>query len=194
MPKMWELRELSAQIDQEYTLMTNVFGAYQSSTKLSCPPLCGKCCNNPDIEATPIELLPLALELYDQGRLDEDFLKHLDQLDLCFSYRPKDGQPNLGQCQFYQQRPSVCRMFGIAGYRNKSNEIQLSTCSILKEQNGENYQKALENKNQAPVIGKWSTRVNVLEPTLGQRYYKLNLALKIIAQKILVLASYDQSN
>ncbi len=191
MPKMQELRELSAQIDQEYLEMTDTFSRYQASTKMGCPPGCGKCCHNPEIEATPLEMLPLALSLLDQGVLTDQFLEMIDQDEVCFSYLASGHDPKQGQCKHYQKRPSVCRMFAVAGFRDKKHETQLSTCSLLKSNYPEQYQEALRLKDSAPLIGKWSTRVNTLDPALGAKYYRLNHAFKIIAQKLLLLCAYE---
>lgn len=192
MPKMQELRELSAQIDQEYLEMTDTFSRYQASTKMNCPPGCGRCCYNPDIEATPLEMLPMALSLFDQGLLTHQLLERIEKEEVCFSYLASGDDPKQGQCSHYLKRPSVCRMFGVAGFRDKKHETQLSTCSLLKSNYPDFYQEALRLKEKAPLIGKWSTKVNTLEPALGLRYYKLNHAFKMIAQKILILCAYEE--
>jgi hypothetical protein len=44
--------------------------------------MCGKCCNNPEVEASVIEMLPLALRMYDEGKLEfwdkESWVKKLE--------------------------------------------------------------------------------------------------------------------
>ena len=74
---MNRLRELSSQVMDVYQSLSQEFSAYQSSQSLNCVEKCGACCNNPDIEVSPLEMLPLALHLFDTGRAEQEF----DELD-----------------------------------------------------------------------------------------------------------------
>ena len=49
--------------------------AFQKSSGLHCLAGCGKCCTKPDIDATPLEFLPYAFDLFLAGKADETLEK-----------------------------------------------------------------------------------------------------------------------
>ncbi len=67
---MQRLRELARLVEAVFDDLEKSFGSYQSQLGLHCKPGCGACCNNPNIEATVLEM-PLALQLYDQGKAEQ---------------------------------------------------------------------------------------------------------------------------
>src|SRR4051812_18901933 len=109
------IREFSHNLEKLYEEMSSTFSSYQSSTGWSCLSGCGKCCLNPEIEASPLEMIPMALKLYDEGKLEAwiEKLKSTDQ-EFCLAY--EGDIQGKGKCGQYSTRPSVCRMFGVAGY------------------------------------------------------------------------------
>jgi len=64
---MNRLRELSSQVMDVYQSLSQEFSAFQSSQSLNCVEKCGACCNKPDIEVSPLEMLPFALQLNNRG-------------------------------------------------------------------------------------------------------------------------------
>ncbi len=194
MPKLNEFELLAVKIRQEYNQMSQVFSSYQDQSALKCPSGCGDCCFNPDIEATPLEMLPMALSLLDKGQLDADFLASLDQHTYCVSYQKTSADGAKGTCKNYNYRPSICRMFAVAGFKNKDESISLSVCRKLKEKYPNDFGRVSNNPGDAPIMEKWSTRIRLLDPSLGLEYHKINIALKIMAEKVLTLATYENLN
>lgn len=192
MPKLREYRDLAVRIRQEYAEMTHIFSDFQDSSKLYCPPSCGKCCTNPEIEATPLEMLPMVLDLLDSNKLTLEYIQNIDQSSLCFAYSMNQNNPSLGTCLEYKNRPSICRMFGVAGYKLKDENVSVSVCKTLKEKYPQEYSELKNNSNHAPLMSKWSTKVRVLDPDLGFKYYQINQAFKLMAQKVLLLSEYEQ--
>src|SRR5690606_26135422 len=119
---MRQLRELSGRISQLFDEMSIEFRAYQNKSDLACLSGCGKCCLNPNIETTPLEMLPMALDLFDRGLAEST----LEQIKLgapsCISYYATSDDGQKGFCRSYAQRPGICRMFGAAGVMNKRGE------------------------------------------------------------------------
>lgn len=191
MSGMRQLRDLSGKINQEFEAMTIEFRRYQAESGLGCLAECGKCCLNPEIEATQLEMLPMALDLYDRGMA----LETLEQIEQgrknCVAYNPTSEDGQKGFCRSYTQRPSICRMFGAAGYSNKQGKNSLSVCSLIKKAAPVQYENALAQASLAPKMSAWSAKVLTLDPVLGAHLYPINEALKKMILKILMIASYD---
>lgn len=107
---------------------------FQAASGLSCPAGCGKCCENPQVETTVSEVIPLALELFKSNQA-EFYLAQAEAADLtgvCIFYQPDHLIPGNGRCGVYPWRPSLCRLFGFATVRNKYGELELAACKIHK--------------------------------------------------------------
>ena len=216
---MNRLRELSSQVMDVYQSLSQEFSAYQSSQSLNCVEKCGACCNNPDIEVSPLEMLPLALHLFDTGRAEQEF----DELDnysgfACKQYQRLSLDGKEGYCGIYEYRPGICRMFGAAGYKTKSGEATLSVCKPIKQAVPEKYAAALisiqpqrsdaieqlfigdiaaNNAGQStaikpPMIAEGRQRLAQLDYELGDKLMPINDALRFMLEKILTLSFYSQ--
>ncbi|MFZ9982304.1 MAG: hypothetical protein ACO3FI_09765, partial [Cyclobacteriaceae bacterium] len=87
-----QVRSLHAELDSEIR-------AFQNASGLHCLTGCGKCCLKPDIEATPLEFLPLAMSLYREG-LAEEWLQSTASGDsICRVFN--EGQAGQGKCTRY---------------------------------------------------------------------------------------------
>ena len=216
---MNRLRELSSQVMDVYQSLSQEFSAYQSSQSLNCLERCGACCNNPDIEVSPLEMLPLALHLFDTGRAEQEF----DELDnysgfACKQYQRLSLDGKEGYCGIYEYRPGICRMFGAAGYKTKSGEATLSVCKPIKQAVPEKYAAALisiqpqrsdaieqlfigdiaaNNAGQStaikpPMIAEGRQKLAQLDYELGDKLMPINDALRFMLEKILTLSYYSQ--
>lgn len=190
MSALRDFRHLAGKINQEYHAMAIEFRAFQAKAELSCLAGCGKCCNNPDIEASPLEMLPMALDIFDRSTA-EQVLEQIENSSSCLFYYATSSDGAKGFCRSYAQRPSICRMFGAAGFSAKNGEVKLSVCKLIKENASEQYIQAQQQAHCAPRMSDWSAKIRCLHPALGEKQYPLNLALKIMLQKILLIAGYD---
>ena len=208
---MNRLRELSSQVMDVYQSLSQEFSAYQSSQSLNCVEKCGVCCNNPDIEVSPLEMLPLALHLFDTGRAEQEF----DELDnysgfACKQYQRLSLDGKEGYCGIYEYRPGICRMFGAAGYKTKSGEATLSVCKPIKQAVPEKYAAALIaiqpawgqsnnsdpmsiSNSKPPMIAEGRQKLAQLDYELGDKLIPINDALRYILEKILTLSFYSQN-
>lgn len=181
------IREFSDNLQKLYEEMAIVFSTYQKEMNLPCLSGCGRCCMNPDVEASMLEMIPLALKIYDEGKLDE-WLKRLEnpRQDYCLLFEAQ-GHEGQGQCSSYQERPSVCRMFGVAGYFDKHHKATLSICKYIKEQNSNP-----QNIGAPPMIAEWSSHMVNLHPDLIRNKKPINAAIREALEKIAFYAQYQQ--
>jgi Fe-S-cluster containining protein len=181
------IREFSLNLQKVYAEMSETFGQYQSSTGLNCLSGCGRCCMNPDIEASPLEMIPLALKIYDEGKLDE-WLQKLESpgRDFCLLLKESENEGQ-GQCISYNERPSICRMFGVGGVFDKHHKTTLSICKYIKEAS-KNFP---ETTDGAPLIPLWSSKLASLDPELTQKKYPINKAIKLALEKVAFYAQYQ---
>ena len=86
---MLRLRELSRRVEAVYGEIAETFSDYQQRQGLQCRSGCGECCLAPTIEATVLEMLPLALHLFDQGKAEQTLsdLGQLTQQQSCVFYQ-----------------------------------------------------------------------------------------------------------
>lgn len=208
---MNRLRELSSQVMDVYQSLSQEFSAYQSSQSLNCVEKCGACCNKPDIEVSPLEMLPFALHLFDTGQAEQAF----DELDsysgfACKQYQRLSLDGKEGYCGIYEYRPGICRMFGAAGYKTKSGEATLSVCKPIKQAVPEKYAAAVIaiqpawgqsnnsdpmsiSNSKPPMIAEGRQKLAQLDYELGDKLIPINDALRYILEKILTLSFYSQN-
>ena len=181
------IREFTFKVKNVYDKMSETFSSYQSQTGLKCPPNCGRCCLNPDVEASVMEMLPFALKIYDEGKLDEWLVKlETTSQNHCLLFVPT-GAEGEGQCGSYNERPSVCRMFGVAGTFDKHHEVTLSICKYIKEMRPE-----LTTINQStPLIPEWTSRLSTIDPELILKKVSMNKAILKALEHVAFYAQYQ---
>lgn len=185
------IREFSHNLKNLYQEMSDTFSTYQKSTGWNCLNSCGRCCLNPEIEATLYEMIPMALSIYDEGKLDEWIEKlttTTQQYCLAYVHGEKEGE---GKCGHYHDRPAVCRMFGVAGYRNKKNEVTLSICKFIKENNSITEAPTNLDVNKTPMMVEWSFKLASLDQRLIQEKLPINQALLKALEKVALYAEYQ---
>jgi len=213
---MNRLRELSSQVMDVYQSISHEFGAFQSSQSLNCVEKCGACCNKPDIEVSPLEMLPYALHLFDTGQAEQAF----DELAsysgfACKQYQRTSLDGIEGYCGIYDYRPGICRMFGAAGYKTKSGHATLSVCKPIKQSVPDKYAAALiaiqpqaskslpvgdiaanssgsSLSEKPPMIAEGRQKLTQLDYELGEKLMPINDALRFVLEKILTLSYYTQ--
>ena len=190
---MQRLRELACQVETVFSELEQVFSNYQQQSGLTCKAGCGACCNNPQVEATVLEMLPLALSLYDQGRADQV----LGELELysgfsCYHYTRASLDGLNGSCSVYKHRPAICRMFGAAAVNGKHGKDRFSVCKVIKQEKPQAWQAALIDVQEipAPRMTDGKERVRQLDYALGRQDMPINQALKAALEKVLFMTSF----
>ncbi|NMH61244.1 YkgJ family cysteine cluster protein [Alteromonas ponticola] len=191
---MQRLRDLAVAVLNEYQLLSSEFGGYQRQTDLSCTNGCGACCNNPQVEASVLEMLPLALHLFDTGQAESYLEKMSESAGFAcqlFARHSLDGSK--GACTVYEWRPGICRMFGVAGYRTKTQYPTISVCSTIKSAHPEKYAATLIaiTSSPPPMLANGRQRIAKIDYALGESLLPINQALFSALEKVLVMAAYS---
>jgi hypothetical protein len=169
--------------------------AFKSETNLNCLVGCGKCCSKPDIDASPLEFLPWAFNLFLNGKAEE-MLEELNNsaISTCHIYRPLALLEEYnGSCSNYRYRGLICRLFGYAASRDKYGELRLATCKIIKEDQLENYnntEEAISKGLYVPIFTDYYMQLSQIDYRLATTMLPINEALKIAIEEVLHYYAY----
>lgn len=168
---------------------------FQTHTKLSCVAGCGKCCTNPEIDASPLEFLPWAFHLYINGNA-EKVLHDLNNKisSTCYIYNPLSLlDKNNGSCNHYKYRGLICRLFGYGANKDKYGQYRLASCKIIKEGQKETFEKATEEINNGlpvPIFTDYYMNLSQIDFKLGNLILPINKALQFAIEEVLQYYSY----
>jgi uncharacterized protein len=169
-----QVSNLFAQIDRQTQ-------AFQAATGLQCPPGCGKCCENAHIEVTVLDCLPLAIELFAQGKGEFWLAQFMEPpRDTCLFYQPDPRQSGQGRCLQYAGRPLLCRTFGFGTLRNKLGLPELAVCSVHRATQPEiveRSQQAIAAGLSAPSFADLAMELGAIDPAIGHQRYPINQAM-----------------
>ena len=183
--KVNEVRKVYARLDKE-------IATFQQKSGLHCLSGCGECCKKPDIEATPLEFLPLALDLFDEGRAEialEEIKAKKDSL--CYVFRPHVTNFG-GLCNAYPSRGLICRLFGFTARRDKEGKPELVTCKLIKEHQNEAYNAAIESIKKGEkvvVMSDYYSRLAHVDHTMTE-FYPINEAMVKALETVLHYYAY----
>lgn len=181
------VEELFDQLEKE----SNTF---RLESKLYCRSGCGKCCSTPDISASPLEFLPWALHIFKTNKADEMLAELANKSNsYCLLYQTTETNRNNGSCSNYKYRGLICRLFGYAASRDKYGELRLSTCSIIKEEQTENYnktQEAITNGLTIPVYTNYYMQLAQIDPRMAENVLPINKAMKMAIEEVLHYYAY----
>jgi uncharacterized protein len=124
------------QVINSYRILDKAIARFQAATGIYCPDGCGICCLEWWVEASILEVLPLALEIYSRRQEEEVFAsiqeKEGHQDFRCVLLLREPPQDAKGLCGYYDFRPFLCRLFGFASRKNKLNRPEFSPCRIMR--------------------------------------------------------------
>jgi len=166
---------------------------FQNQSSLHCRWGCGKCCFKPDIEATILEFLPLAVHLYRTGKAEEwyDELSE-SSASICKVLNPT--QAGAGLCSQYLHRGLICRLFGYSSRTNKYGEAELVTCQIIKTEQAEAYVKTQSaiSRGEAttPVLNQVYMQLCNIDFSLTRDFYPINIAIQKAIETVLQYYAY----
>lgn len=169
---------------------------FQNKTQLHCITGCGNCCNNPNIEASPLEFLPWAFHLFLIGKA-EDTLKELhtkQKQSICHIYSPLNlVDSTMGHCSSYKYRGLICRLFGYAATRDKYGQQRLVTCKIIKENQKDLYEDTMEAITKGlyvPMFTDYYMQLSQIDFHLSNVIAPINKALKLAIEEVLQYYAY----
>lgn len=180
--KIFSLLRIYRVLDQEVR-------RFQKATGLRCLPSCGHCCENPAVETTVFEILPLAVDLW-RRNLAETYLARLAGLKTmtsCLFYQSDISAQAVGHCREYQLRPAICRLFGFSTRKDKAGQAELVTCGLIKEKFPVEYQKACQKIKaglSTPHLSDAARQIAALDLPLGQERLPINQALQEALERV----------
>ena len=153
----------------------------QSKTGIHCQTGCGRCCNKPDIEATPLEFLPLAFHLFLERRAHSTLELLTNSESICTLYSPLSAENiTFGSCSDYTHRGLICRLFGFGANHDKYGQLRLITCRIIKENQTDGYEKTMEllkRHEYVPVFSDYYKRLLQIDFRWGSQFLPINKAI-----------------
>lgn len=183
------------EVEALFVELDAAINSFQAATTLHCLPGCGKCCTHNQVDASPLEFLPWAHDLYLQGKAYQT-LEALAAIagSTCFNYSPvgllEEGK---GSCSCYEYRGLICRLFGYAANTDKYGKMRLATCRIIKEDQALAFQNAetmITNGLTIPVFTHYYMRLSQIDHHLGNKIVDINDALKLAIEEVLHYYAY----
>lgn len=183
-----------AAVEQVFANLDHAISEFQSWSTLHCNHGCGKCCFKPDIEATTLEFLPLALQLYKEGSAEkwrDELLK--EESTICKVLNPTQG--GAGLCSRYAHRGLICRLFGYSARTNKYSKKELVTCRIIKTEQADQFVKAeneIEADRPVPVMTDYYHQLQSVDPELTRDFYPINEAIRRAIEEVMQYYAYRE--
>lgn len=182
------LQELEFQVLEVYRDLDLAVARFAARTGLVCPRGCGHCCLSEEVEATVLECIPLAFELFRTFQAELILQRLLENGDerRCILYRSDYTEAGLWGCSQYRHRAVVCRLFGFAGNRDRHGTPQLAMCRVMKEQPVPvaAVVPAVGEDAAMPLFSDAGLRITSLHPGLGTARMPINSALREALQKV----------
>lgn len=182
-------------VEKVFKSLDQESGIFNHKTGIRCLDGCGKCCTKPDIEASPLEYLPLAFEWYRQGIAEEKYamLKE-NKSPICINYSPLSIEnSSTGNCQHYQYRGLVCRLFGNGASRDKHGKLVYVTCRLIKENQPEEVaytMSLIEKKEYVPVFSDYYKKLYQIDFRLAGKIVSINEAIMLALEEVMQYYAY----
>jgi Fe-S-cluster containining protein len=186
------MEEKVKEVEAVFHRLDTAISRFQSGSSLHCPPGCGKCCFKADIEATILEFLPFALNVYREG-LAESWYEKLktSESSICLILNPQ--QSGAGLCSDYQYRGLICRLFGYSARTNKYGKRELVTCHVIKTEQQESFEKTsqeVEAGGDVPVMNEYYMQLLGIDADLTRDFYPINLAMRKALETVMQYYAY----
>jgi len=183
-----ELKKSLSKLKTLYALLERQTEKFKKISGLECIQGCGICCEKDEIEASVLEFLPLAIELWKNGEalIYLEILLYLPEDSRCVFYR-KNEETNIGGCGCYPYRGMICRLFGFSALPDKNGKLRLVTCNAIKSANPDKTAKAqdlIDNGFPVPVMSSFANELVNINPALGFARYPLNQAIRLAIEYI----------
>lgn len=181
-------------VERVFAALDREIKTFQNSSQIRCLEGCGKCCFKPDIEATPLEFLPLAFDLFLTRRIDEVYedLSNNEKA-YCHLFAPKPLSLDKGSCGQYVYRGLICRLFGYSAMKAKNSERKYVTCKVIKESQPEKVeavQAGLKQDGKIPMMSDFYYQIRSIDPDLGTNRYPINEAIKKAIEYVMHYYAY----
>lgn len=150
---------------------------FADNNQLFCEKGCGKCCLTKNVEATVLEFIPAAYYLFKNDRINEVYekIENMQDNSICTFYSAFNG--GNGQCEIYQYRGLICRLFGFATHMNKKGELEMVSCNFIKSLPA-NQQMQIGQLNNAPKVTDYYMKLSAIDLKLANEQFPVNMAIQ----------------
>ncbi|MBU1219491.1 YkgJ family cysteine cluster protein [Myxococcota bacterium] len=173
-----------------YTNLEKEIRRAASGLEIFCPDTCGMCCEKKDIEATPLEFLPLAMHWFETGIASDKLAELKERQDgVCICYKNLGGE-GLGRCSEYENRGLICRLFGYSVNPDRRGSMRLLSCRIIKDSLAARGLTLSSSSVSFPVMTNWYKKLIQIEFSLGNQYFPINTAIIKAIETVLAYYAY----
>lgn len=189
---------LATQVQAVFDEVDRGTSAFASASGIACPPGCGACCHSPNVEASELEMLPMAEHLMETGEAETVYqlLSQQPGEKICVFFKPVPGSSTDGRCSRYTHRPLVCRLFGFAGRHNKEGRPQFNACKVHQQAIPHEVRDAIDRVDRGtlrpPLFSEAMDAVWAIHPTLGFDRFPINEALRKALERVLFSRHYEE--
>jgi Fe-S-cluster containining protein len=186
-------------LSEVYADLERQVAEFKRGAEIECLRKCALCCTTAKfVEASILEMLPLSLHFWEEGRAEEllEKLEGIHPEAPCVLLNPDPSDESRGGCNYYRFRPLVCRLFGFSANVDKDGHPTVAICNPLKKMDGGIPDRITERIRQGlpvPLMPDFSRRVAFLHPHFVQEKYPVNIALRealeIVGRRIHFLKS-----
>ncbi len=165
---------------------------FHQATGLECKAGCSACCRKPDVEATPLEMLPFAFNALLDGQAEGWYDRLTQRTDdpVCALFNPFSLR---GGCTQYTHRGLICRLFGSAAMLDKYGQPQLVACKVMKEELTDDHDRATQwiaDGGDVPIMRHYYFRMIAIDAQMSEKRYPINEAMRRALEAVLVYYQY----
>ncbi len=177
------MRRIHADIDGDVAL-------FQEKCGFECLKPCGHCCENPMVEATELEMLPLARTLIDEDKAEHWYgaAEEHDFSGRCVFFQPELKPGVRGHCGVYADRPLVCRLFNCSCVMDKQKRPRLLVCAPVKAAYPGQVARAqvalTAGKLRAPGMADYTMKAMAVDLELERERFPINMAFKRAVDRV----------
>jgi Fe-S-cluster containining protein len=172
------------QLSEVYADLERQIAEFKRRAGIECLRKCTLCCATAKfVEASILEMLPLSLHFWEEGR-GEELLEKLEGVHPeapCILLNPDPSDEFPGGCSHYRFRPLICRLFGFSATADKNGNPLVAICKPLNEMEkgiADRINERIRQGLPVPLMADFSRRVALLHPHFGQEKYPVNFALR----------------
>lgn len=189
------LPEKIAAVSKVFEELDQAIADFQGISGMDCFFGCGMCCTKPDIEASIIEFLPLAQQHFDEGNAEQMYeLLSTDHTDpICVNFKHHANSEDRGRCTQYTNRGLICRLFGYSARIDKYGKNELVTCTRIKNESPEAYQKGASHVAEGgavPVMSNYYRQLQSIDFDLANERLPINQAMLEALKTVMAYYAY----
>lgn len=176
--------EKANQINEIYSQMDRENEKFAKKFNIGCVSCSGQCCQKKELEVSPADLIPLVVKLIKEGTIESIITDLSSKIDTNCIFHIN------GRCSAYQNRATLCRLFGHVAIFDKAHQNTLSICKEIT--NEYSHPIARANASQAPNIVNYSQKICNLMPGWDSAPISFNKALNYAINRVYTSYLYEK--